>query len=39
MRFSSKALKAGFVLSIVLLPVVPAASAGPKEDVAAAAVT
>jgi hypothetical protein len=36
MRFSSKAASAGFALSIVLLSLATIASAGPKEDVAAA---
>jgi uncharacterized protein (TIGR02246 family) len=39
MRFSSKAVSAGFALSIVLLSLAHVASAGPKEDVAAAALT
>ena len=37
MRLSFKAVSAGFALSIVLLSLSPAASAGPKDDVAAAA--
>src|SRR3977135_4326956 len=36
---SLKAMRAGFVLSIVLLSLATVASAGPKEDVAAAAST
>jgi uncharacterized protein (TIGR02246 family) len=39
MRFSLKAVSVGFALSIVLLSLAPAASAGPKEDVAAATLT
>jgi len=39
MRSSLKAASAGFVLGIVLLAFAPVASAEPKEDVAAAAVT
>jgi uncharacterized protein (TIGR02246 family) len=39
MRHSLKAAGAGFVLSIILLALTPVASAGPKEDVAAAALT
>jgi len=37
MRFSAKAASAGSVLAVILLSLSPAASAGPKEDVAAAA--
>src|SRR5260370_42032094 len=36
MRFSLKTASAAFALSIILLSLAPAASAGPKEDVAAA---
>jgi len=39
MRSSLKAVSAGFALSIVLLSLATVASAGPKEDVAAAAST
>ena len=39
MRFSSKAVSAGFALSIVLLSLAPVASAEPKDEVAAAALT
>src|SRR5882757_5220361 len=39
MRSSLKATSAGFALSIILLSLATAASAGPKEDVAAAAAT
>src|SRR3981189_3698213 len=39
MPCSVKAMRAGFVLSIVLLSLATVASAGPKEDVAAAAST
>ena len=37
MRFSTKAASAGSVLTVILLSLAPAAWAGPKEDVAAAA--
>jgi uncharacterized protein (TIGR02246 family) len=37
MRFASKAFGAGVALNLVLLSLAPVASAGPKEDVAAAA--
>jgi uncharacterized protein (TIGR02246 family) len=37
MRFSAKAASAGSVLMVILLSLAPAAWAGPKEDVAAAA--
>ena len=37
MRFSAKAANCGSVLTVILLSLAPAASAGPKEDVAAAA--
>jgi len=37
MRFSAKAASAGSVLAVILLSPSPAASAGPKEDVAATA--
>jgi uncharacterized protein (TIGR02246 family) len=37
MPFSAKAASAGSVLTVILLSLAPAASAGPKEDVAAAA--
>jgi len=33
MRFSSKAVSAGFALSIVLLSLAPVASAEPKDEV------
>ena len=36
MRFSAKAASAGSLLTIILLSLGPAASAGPKDDVAAA---
>jgi uncharacterized protein (TIGR02246 family) len=39
MRFSSKAVCTGFALSIVLLSLATVASAGPKEDVAAASLS
>jgi uncharacterized protein (TIGR02246 family) len=39
MRFSSKVVSAGFALSVVLLSLAPVASAGPKEDVATAALS
>jgi uncharacterized protein (TIGR02246 family) len=39
MRSSLKGVNAGLTLSIVLLSLVPVASAGPKEDVAAATLT
>jgi len=39
MRFSSKVVSAGFALSIVLLSLAPVASAEPKDEVAAAALT
>jgi uncharacterized protein (TIGR02246 family) len=39
MPYSLKAISAGFALSIALLSIVTVASAGPKEDVAAAAST
>jgi uncharacterized protein (TIGR02246 family) len=39
MRFSLKAVSAGFVLSIVLLSLASVASAEPKDDVATAALT
>ena len=37
MRYSARAAKAGSVLTLILLSLPPAASAGPKEEVAAAA--
>jgi hypothetical protein len=39
MPYSLKAMRARFALSVVLLSLATAASAGPKEDVAAAAST
>jgi uncharacterized protein (TIGR02246 family) len=39
MRFCSKTVSAGFVSSIVLLSIAQIASAGPKDDVAAASAT
>jgi uncharacterized protein (TIGR02246 family) len=39
MRFSLKAARAGSTLTIMLLLLAPVASAGPKEDVSAAAAT
>ena len=39
MRFSLRAVSAGLAVSIVLLSFAPIVSAGPKEDVAAAAAT
>ena len=36
MRFSAKAATAGSLLTVIVLSLAPAASAGPKEDVAAA---
>ena len=37
MRFSAKVASAGSALAVILLSLAPVASAGPKEDVAAAA--
>ena len=37
MLFSGKAASAGSLLTVIVLSLAPAASAGPKEDVAAAA--